>query len=108
MIILALPTAEHEYTYRYVIPAVPLVCMAAALAFRRQGGDDQPATGARPQRNPDRKPGPDSGPGDPDPRPAAAPAPNPNPPEAGRGAPCPPPAGAPSSARRYPFRGGPA
>jgi hypothetical protein len=29
-----LPIAEHEYTYRYVIPAVPLACMAAALAFR--------------------------------------------------------------------------
>jgi hypothetical protein len=33
-IIIVLPTAEHEYTYRYVIPAVPLACMAAALAFR--------------------------------------------------------------------------
>ena len=36
IIIMVLPTAEHEYTYRYVIPAVPLVCMAAALAFRKQ------------------------------------------------------------------------
>jgi hypothetical protein len=36
VIIMVLPTAEHEYTYRYVIPAVPLVCMAAALAFRKQ------------------------------------------------------------------------
>ena len=35
VIIMVLPTAEHEYTYRYVIPAVPLVCMAAALAFRK-------------------------------------------------------------------------
>lgn len=33
-IIIVLPVAEHEYTYRYVIPAVPLACMAAALAFR--------------------------------------------------------------------------
>jgi hypothetical protein len=32
-----LPIAEHEYTYRYVIPAVPLACMAAALAFARTG-----------------------------------------------------------------------
>jgi hypothetical protein len=32
--IMVLPTAEHEYTYRYVIPAVPLVCMAAAIALR--------------------------------------------------------------------------
>jgi hypothetical protein len=37
VIIMVLPTAEHEYTYRYVIPAVPLVCMAAALAFRKPG-----------------------------------------------------------------------
>jgi hypothetical protein len=36
IIIMVLPTAEHEYTYRYVIPAVPLVCIAAALAFRKQ------------------------------------------------------------------------
>jgi hypothetical protein len=34
VVIMVLPTAEHEYTYRYVIPAVPLMCMAAALAFR--------------------------------------------------------------------------
>ena len=37
VVIMVLPTAEHEYTYRYVIPAVPLVCMAAALAFRKPG-----------------------------------------------------------------------
>ena len=36
VIIMVLPTAEHEYTYRYVIPAVPLLCIAAALAFRKQ------------------------------------------------------------------------
>jgi hypothetical protein len=36
VIIMVVPIAEHEYTYRYVIPAVPLVCMAAALAFRKQ------------------------------------------------------------------------
>ena len=36
IIIMVLPTAEHEYTYRYVIPAVPLLCIAAALAFRKQ------------------------------------------------------------------------
>jgi hypothetical protein len=79
VIILALPTAEHEYTYRYVIPAVPLVCMAAALAFRRHGGDDQPATGGRPQRTPDRKPGPDPGPGDPDPEAGRRPGTEPEP-----------------------------
>jgi hypothetical protein len=41
VIILVLPVAEHEYTYRYVIPAVPLACMAAALAFRHRGGDGE-------------------------------------------------------------------
>jgi hypothetical protein len=35
VVLMVLPTAEHEYTYRYDIPAVPLVCMAAALALRR-------------------------------------------------------------------------
>ena len=35
--IMVLPTAEHEYTYRYVLPAVPLVCIAAAIALRKPG-----------------------------------------------------------------------
>ncbi len=35
--IMVLPTAEHEYTYRYVLPAVPLACIAAALALRKPG-----------------------------------------------------------------------
>ena len=39
MIAVVLPIAEHEYTYRYVIPAVPLVCIALALAFRNQAKD---------------------------------------------------------------------
>jgi hypothetical protein len=34
VIIMVFPTVAHEYTYRYVIPAVPLACMACALAFR--------------------------------------------------------------------------
>jgi hypothetical protein len=38
--IIVLPVAEHEYTYRYALPAMPLLCIAAALAFRR------PAPGA--------------------------------------------------------------
>jgi hypothetical protein len=79
VIILVLPTAEHEYTYRYVIPAVPLVCMAAALAFRGRGGDNQPATVTRQQGDPDREPArPDPRPGHPDPeagRPGAEPGP---------------------------------
>jgi hypothetical protein len=50
VIIIVLPVAEHEYTYRYVIPAVPLACMAAALAFRNLGGDgQQQAEQAEPQ-----------------------------------------------------------
>jgi hypothetical protein len=36
-IIMVLPIAEHEYTYRYVLPAVPLACIAAALALRKPG-----------------------------------------------------------------------
>jgi hypothetical protein len=38
-LIIVLPIAEHEYTYRYAIPAVPLLCMAAALAFRQRSPD---------------------------------------------------------------------
>jgi hypothetical protein len=34
-----LPIVEHEYNYRYVIAAVPLACMAAALAFRDHTGE---------------------------------------------------------------------
>jgi hypothetical protein len=33
VIIMMLSVAEHEYTYRYVIAGVPLLCMAAALAL---------------------------------------------------------------------------
>jgi len=45
-----LPVAEHEYTYRYVIPAVPLACMAAALAVagRRRETEAGPAAEAPP------------------------------------------------------------
>jgi hypothetical protein len=35
-VIVILPIAEHEYTYRYVIPALPLLCMTLALALRTQ------------------------------------------------------------------------
>jgi hypothetical protein len=42
VIIMVLPTAEHEYTYRYVIPAVPLVAIAAALALRKPGKENLP------------------------------------------------------------------
>jgi hypothetical protein len=43
-----LPIAEHEYTYRYVLPAVPLACMAAALAWAHRpaaGGGHGPEPG---------------------------------------------------------------
>ncbi|HEV3291451.1 MAG TPA: hypothetical protein VG123_20930 [Streptosporangiaceae bacterium] len=43
VIIMVVPTAEHEYTYRYVLPAVPLACMALALAFRKPAGRRQDA-----------------------------------------------------------------
>jgi hypothetical protein len=48
-IVMILPVAEHEYTYRYVIPAVPLVCLAAALTVRSKEKDALalPAAAAR-------------------------------------------------------------
>ena len=36
-ILIVLPIAEHEYTYRYVLPVVPLACIAAAIALRKPG-----------------------------------------------------------------------
>jgi hypothetical protein len=36
-ILMILPVAEHDYTYRYVLPAVPLACIAAAIALRKPG-----------------------------------------------------------------------
>jgi hypothetical protein len=45
VVVVVLPVAEHEYNYRYALPAVPLAGMAAALAFRSRpaiglAGDD--------------------------------------------------------------------
>ncbi|MBO0816459.1 MAG: hypothetical protein J2P30_15120, partial [Actinobacteria bacterium] len=37
VILIVLPIAEHEYTYRYVLPTVPLACIAAAIALRTPG-----------------------------------------------------------------------
>ncbi len=49
-VIIVLPIAEHEYAYRYALPAVPLLAMAAALAFRRHGsGEPQAADAGEPQ-----------------------------------------------------------
>ena len=44
-VILVLPIAEHEYAYRYALPAVPLFAMAAALAFRKHGSGGPQAAG---------------------------------------------------------------
>jgi hypothetical protein len=41
VILMVLPIAEHEYTYRYVLPAVPLACIAAAIALRKPGSAAQ-------------------------------------------------------------------
>jgi hypothetical protein len=52
VIVMVLPIAEHEYTYRYVIAAVPLLCIAAALALRKPAREkrsaDPPASADRP------------------------------------------------------------
>ena len=37
VVVTVLPTAVHEYTYRYLVPAVPLFCISAALIFRKPG-----------------------------------------------------------------------
>src|SRR5262245_33237504 len=44
-ILIVLPIAEHEYTYRYVLPAVPLACIAAAIALRKPGARSRPGLG---------------------------------------------------------------
>lgn len=41
-LVMILPVAEHEYTYRYVVPAVPLACLAAALTVSRSPGQPTP------------------------------------------------------------------
>jgi hypothetical protein len=55
VVIMILPVAEHEYTYRYVIPAVPLAFLAAALIGRNTGKDAlalpaRPVAGASPPK----------------------------------------------------------
>ncbi|MBO0776212.1 MAG: hypothetical protein J2P34_07840, partial [Actinobacteria bacterium] len=67
-IIIVLPIAEHEYTYRYALPAVPLLTMAAALAFRtpqrpRPAQADGTADAAHSAPEPDPAAGTGTGPG---------------------------------------------
>jgi len=55
VVIMILPVAAHEYTYRYVIPAVPLAFLAAALTARNTGKDAlalpaRPVAGASPPK----------------------------------------------------------
>jgi hypothetical protein len=33
VVALVVPIAEHDYTYRYALPTIPLVCMAVALCY---------------------------------------------------------------------------
>jgi hypothetical protein len=46
VVVMVLPTAVHEYTYRYLVPAVPLFCISAALIVRKPraepGGEPGP------------------------------------------------------------------
>jgi hypothetical protein len=37
-VMIVLPSAEHTYNYRYALPAVPLACMALALALNTRNG----------------------------------------------------------------------
>jgi hypothetical protein len=57
LLTVVLPIAEHEYNYRYVLPAIPLACMAAAITFRSR--EPEPATGPSPQAGPDSSAGQD-------------------------------------------------
>jgi hypothetical protein len=38
VVMVVLPSAEHTYNYRYALPAVPLACMALALALKTRNG----------------------------------------------------------------------
>lgn len=47
IVLIVVPVAEHEYDPRYLIPAVPLGCMAAALAFRDRSKDTDTRAGRK-------------------------------------------------------------
>jgi hypothetical protein len=42
------PVAAHQYAYRYMIPVVPLACLAAALAFVRSPAQSKSTTSTAP------------------------------------------------------------
>lgn len=46
VVVMVVPTAVHEYTYRYLVPAVPLFCISAALMFRKPGTKPAPQDAA--------------------------------------------------------------
>jgi len=48
VVVMVLPTAVHEYTYRYLVPAVPLFCISAALIFRKPRAEPGSETGPEP------------------------------------------------------------
>jgi hypothetical protein len=64
VLVLVLPVAGYQFSYRYALPAVPLACMAAILAVTRRPGADPRGT-----------PAPAPAAQAPAPAPAAAPAP---------------------------------
>jgi hypothetical protein len=50
-VLIVVPVAAHEYTYRYMIPAVPLAFLAAALAARNREQDGGPGADASATRS---------------------------------------------------------
>ena len=60
--ILLLPPMTADFSLRYVVPAVPAVCAAAAMLFLRPAPQPAPSpsprTAAGPERSPDERTGP--------------------------------------------------
>jgi hypothetical protein len=57
--LMIVPTAEHEYDYRYILPAVPLAFAAAALALRRPPTQLAAGPAQDPAQDPTADPDPD-------------------------------------------------